>query len=324
MSARGSATSPASGVGVSVAWSAHLQRRERRTRLLHGAVAVLAVLGGLGTLAGWIVPDSDPPNRAAAGSVSAAQLVGAFSMDFVTRYLSSKSGDEKALTAYITAPAITLPNVAATVSDPWVVYTKLITNSAQMTTWTAVVSLRIDAAVNPDRERAYFRTSVSVFNGAPRALSLPQRVEAPHIGVDATLAYPVTADPGTDLHVLATGFLSAYLTGREDLSRYTTADTILTAIRPSPYTAISMVTVQVDRPASDASSLHLLMTVDARTTNYSVTRLQYWVTAVNSAGRWQVRAFDDQPLINPGLSTPDPSHPSSAAPASPTQTGGSR
>ncbi|WP_280454008.1 conjugal transfer protein [Nocardia brasiliensis] len=255
--------------------------------------------------------------------MSTAQLVGAFSMDFVTKYLSSKSGDEKALTAYITASSITLPSVAATVSDPWVVYTKLITNSGQMTTWTAVVSLRIDAAVNPDRERAYFRTSVSVFNGAPRALALPQRVEAPHIGVDATLAYPVTADPGTDLHVLATGFSSAYLTGREDLSRYTTADTILTAIRPSPYTSVSMVSVQADR-GSGTSTLHLLITVDARTTNYSMTRLQYWVTAVNSAGRWQVKAFDDQPLINPGLSAPDTAHPSSPAPTSPPQSGGSR
>lgn len=290
------------GSGFDVA--SHIRRRDRRKQIANRAVSVLAVVGGLTAVWGWIAPQSAPPASRLDSTLPTAQLVGSFATDYAETYLSAKTGGAAKLAPYIDAQSVTFPSVAATVAEARVVSIKQLTSQLHLQTWTSIVSLRIDGATNPTNERSFYRIPVSVVDGAPRAMSLPQRIEAPPVGMDVQLSYPVTVDPGSDLYVLANGFFSAYLTGREDLTRYTAADSRVAAINPTPYSSITLTCVQADKPVAGAGSLHLFVTVEARTRTYASTQLQYPISAVNSGGRWQVQALDEQPLITPNLSAP--------------------
>ncbi|MCX5046259.1 conjugal transfer protein [Aldersonia sp. NBC_00410] len=287
------------------------RRRNRRRAIAERVVAVLAIIGGVATILGWVRPDPAPPVTAANSSVPVAQLVGSFAADFAETFFSAKTGDDKKLQAYITQRSVTLPSVAATVSDTRVVYLKQLTSQPHLQTWTTVVSLRINGTTNPSNERSFYRIPVSVYDGAPRALALPERVDSPPIGIDVQLAYSTSIDPGTELYALANGFLAAYLTGQEDLPRYTAANSTIATIVPPPYTAVTLTGVQADKPASDNEVVHLFVTAEVRTRTYSTTQLQYPITAVRASGRWQVQALDEQPLITPKLTAP----PSARSPA---------
>src|SRR5262245_58668242 len=72
--------------------------RRRRDNIVFGALSALAVIGGVATILGWMLPEkSCPTTDSTATVVGHAQLAGAFAVDFVTTYLTTVDGQKDRL-----------------------------------------------------------------------------------------------------------------------------------------------------------------------------------------------------------------------------------
>lgn len=275
-----------------------------RDQLVGRAITILGVLGGVFALIStlvWMWPSNtaeDPtPGNA---SVPASSLVTGFARDYLTTYLSAKAGDEKKLARYVTAKDLQLPPVGATFDDSDVAFAKQVSVTADgVAVWTVTVSGLVNGATSPAAQRTFYRVPVSVYNGAPRAAGLPMQVAAPGLGVDLRLGYRNQVSLDSPLAQTALGFVTAYLTGGGDFTRYVTADCPDTAIQPAPYTKVDAVAVManVGGDGGSATAAQVYVKVAARTKNFTLTQLAYPLSMRTIEGRWQVSAINATPLL---------------------------
>ncbi|MEV5838200.1 conjugal transfer protein [Nocardia sp. NPDC052112] len=289
--------------------------RRRRDNVIVGVLAVLAVLGGGHAVLDWFASDPPPPSDSATpATVGRAQLAGSFAEQFIMTYLGSVAGQQDRLGEYVGASSqqITLPTTARQVSEPSVVYVSRIGSFDSLEVWSVTVSVRVGksapgatsttgaTANNTGSDaRQFYRVGVSVLNGRLRALSLPALVEPPSRGADLAQAYssPCTAD--TPLSQVASGFLTAYLTGTGDVGRYVTLDAGITALRPAPYTTVETVAVISDDNSCGTarSAAQVLATVNPKGDGGAAATLAYPLTMVRNGGQWQVQSVDSVPAL---------------------------
>lgn len=275
-----------------------------RDQLVSRSITALGILGGVFALIStlvWMWPSGetkDPtPGNA---SVPAASLVTGFARDYVTAYLSAKAGDEKKLARYVTAQDLQLPPVGATFDDSDVAFAKQVSvTSDGVAVWTVTVSGLVNGATAAAPQRTFYRVPVSVYNGAPRAAGLPMQVAAPGVGVDLRLGYRNQVSLDSPLAQTALGFVTTYLTGGGDFTRYVTADCAETPIQPAPYTKVDAVSVtaNVGGDGASATAAQVYVKVAARTKNFTLTQLAYPLTMRTVEGRWQVSAINATPLL---------------------------
>lgn len=277
--------------------------RRRRDNVLFGVLAVLAVLGGLNAVFGFLFSSEPaPPSDAATTSiVSHAQLAGSFAEDFVVAYLGAGSGSQELVAKYVTAGQITLPPTGQRVSEPMVVFVQPVVSTGGLEVWTVTVSVRPSDRSGPaSAQRQFYRVSVSVTDGRLRALSLPAAVEAPGRGVDLSLKYAASCSTDTPVAPVASGFVSAFLAGSGDLNRYTSTDAGITALTPAPYSSVDTVLIQSDESSCgvNGSTVHLLATVVPHTASGTTASLAYPLTLIRSGGQWQVQTMDSVPSLS--------------------------
>jgi hypothetical protein len=275
-----------------------------RDQLVHRAVTALGIIGGVFALIStlvWMWPsggneDATPGNA----SVPAASLVTGFARDYVTAYLSAKAGDEAKLAAYVTANDLHLPPVAATFTDTDVAFAKQVSATPDgVAVWTVTVSGMVNGDTAAAARRTYYRVPISVYSGAPRAAGLPMQVAAPPVGVDLRLGYRNTVSLESPLAQTAVGFVTAYLTGGADFTRYVTADSRETPILPAPYMRVEVMSVgaNVGSDGNSATQAEVYVKVTARTKNYTRTSLAYPLSMRTVEGRWQVVSINATPLL---------------------------
>ncbi|WP_329412032.1 conjugal transfer protein [Nocardia vinacea] len=306
--------------------------RRRRDNVIVAVLAVLAILGGGHAVLDWFASDPPPPSdNATPATVGRAQLAGSFAEHFVVTYLSSVAGQQDRIGEYVGASAqqITLPTTARQVSEPVVVYVARAGSFDALEVWSVTVSVRIGkttgtagttgTVATTAEARQYYRVGVSVLNGRLRALSLPALVEPPGRGADLAQAYssPCTAD--TPLAQVASGFLTAYLTGTGDVGRYITLDAGITALRPAPYTTVETVAVTSDDNSCGTarSAAQVLATVNPKGDGGVAPTLAYPLTMVRDNGQWQVQSVDAVPaMTNPPAVIAEQDSRGSSAPTS--------
>ncbi|MGY4098662.1 conjugal transfer protein [Nocardia sp. R16R-3T] len=308
--------------------------RRRRDNVIVGVLAVLAVLGGGHAILDWFSSDPPPPSDSATpATVGRAQLASSFAEQFIMTYLGSVAGQQDRLGEYVGASAqqVTLPTTARQVSEPTVVYVARIGSFDSLEVWSVTVSVRVGksapaaggstgATAGADT-RQFYRVGISVLNGRLRALSLPALVEPPSRGADLAQAYssPCTAD--TPLAQVASGFLTAYLTGTGDVGRYVTLDAGIAALRPAPYTTVETAAVVSDDNScgTTRSAAQVLTTVNPKGDGGTAATLAYPLTMVRNGGQWQVQSVDSVPaLTNPPAVVAEQNSRESSAPASAT------
>lgn len=297
--------------------------RRRRDNVIVAVLAVLAVLGGGHAILDFFAADPQPPSDSATpGTIGRAQLAGSFAQQFVVTYLGSVAGQQDRIGEFVGASAqqVTLPSTARQVSDPAVVYVARVGSFDALEVWSVTVSVRVGKTAAPAgttsagttstvgtagttaEARQFYRVGISVLNGRLRALSLPALVEPPSRGADLAQAYsaPCTAD--TPLTQVASGFLTAYLTGTGDVGRYVTLDAGIAALRPAPFTTVETVAVTSDDSSCGTSRTHaqVLVTVNPKGDGGAVATLAYPLTMVRDGGQWQVQSVDPVPaMTNP-------------------------
>jgi hypothetical protein len=281
--------------------------RRRRDNIMFGVLATLAVIGGGATILGWIFPEkSTPAADSTAAVVGHAQLAGAFAQDFVTTYLTTVEGQKDRLAKFInSSTSLHLSRSPRDVSDPAVVYLRRTVATERLEVWAVTVSVRLNGSAQDAADgtggRQYYAVAVSLADGGLRALAAPALVDAPATGPDLTTAYtgPCTAE--TPLATAVSGFLSAYLTGSGDISRYTTANAGIAALQPAPFTALESVAVVSDDSGCGAtqSMARALATVTPRDRAGAVATLAYPLTMSRVGGQqWQVQSMDVVPALS--------------------------
>ncbi len=282
--------------------------RRRRDNIVVAVLAVLAVLGGGHTVLSWFSdPPKGPSDETTTTLIGHSQLASSFAEDFVVTYLGATAGQQDRIGEYVDpGQQLRLPATAHPVSDPVVVHVARTETTPSVEIWTVTVSVHPGRAGGPATgtdARQYYQVAVSVTpDGKRRALSLPAAVEPPARGPDITLAYGTPCSADTPLADVATGFLTAYLTGTGDVARYIGVGAGITALKPAPSTSLDNVSVTSDDAGcgSSATAAKVLATVTPKGTGGASASLAYPLAMVRSAGQWQVQSIDRVPaLTNP-------------------------
>jgi hypothetical protein len=302
--------------------------RRRRDNIVFGVLATLALIGGGTTILGWILPGKPSPTTDyTAAVVGHAQLAGAFAQDFVTTYLTTAEGQKDRLGKFIDSSVpLQLSKSPREVSDQTVVHVRRTVATERLEVWAVTVSVRptgsANDAVRGTGGRQYYSVAVSLADGGLRALAPPALVDAPPTGPGLTTVYagPCTAE--TPLVTAVSGFLSAYLVGTGDISRYTTADAGVVALQPAPFLGLDSVAVVSDDSGcgTDRSTVRVLATVTPRDRTGVLANLAYPLTLARTDGQqWQVRSLDVVPALSDPVRVAD-GNPTEMEVVSPTST----
>jgi Conjugative transposon protein TcpC len=285
--------------------------RRRRDNIVFGVLAALAVIGGGATILGWILPEKTTPAADSTVTVVGhAQLAGAFAQDFVTTYLTTAEGQKDRLREFInSSTSLQLSPSRRDVSDPAVVYLRRTVATERLEVWAVTVSVRLNGSAQDTGSgtgsRQYYGVAVSLADGGLRALAAPALVGAPPTGPDLTTAYTGPCPVETPLATAVSGFLSAYLAGSGDISRYTTANTGIAALQPAPFTELESVAVISDdtRCGTERSTVRVLATVTPRDRAGPSATLAYPLTMARADGQqWQVQSMDVVPALTDPVS----------------------
>ncbi|MDN5798170.1 MAG: conjugal transfer protein [Intrasporangium sp.] len=273
--------------------------------LAAGGLAIAQASGSVAPVQ-TTVPDQSN-ERAAAGE---------FAQRLVLAWLGSTRDHPEQLAALVSsAQTASLPTVAFTTSDPAVSSIRSING-----VWAVTVAVTVTDS-RPSTARRFFQVPVVVTDQTLAALTLPSPVAGPPVAAGADLDYQVQVASTGPVASTVAQFLSAYLAGAGDVTRYVTPGDQLPAIDPAPYTAVRVTDLRcdlnVDTAATpkDGTILRLLAAADATATAKQTVSVNYALTLRSRAGRWEVAAIDP----SPALSTKSPG----AGPASgqPTPTG---
>ena len=145
------------------------------------------------------------------------------------------------------------------------------------------------------------RTDTST--GTLSVVGLPAPIAAPgNLGADTTFEYPKqVGDPAARAAVQE--FLTAYLAGSGEVSRYTAPGSTITAVTPAPYAKVLVQNLNATDEMSaktavkDGTEVQVLVTAQLDQGASSQTST-YFLTMASRAGRWEVKSIDTTPKIS--------------------------
>ncbi len=288
--------------------------RRRRDNVVVVVLAVLAILGGGRAILGFFsTPPKGPSDDSTTVLVGHAQLAGSFARDFVAAYLGATAGQHDQLSRYLgDDQQLTLPATGQLVIDPSVAYIARDLSTGSLDIWAVTVSVRL-AATNQGAaaattspsvtDRQYYRVAVSESGGLLRALSPPAVVQPPGQGADLALGYSMSCPTDSPVATVSSGFLTAFLTGTGDITRYVTPNSAIAALNPAPFTGVDTLSVKSDDSSCGRSSAsaRVQAMINPKGAAGAVPTLAYALTMIRNAGEWQVQTIDPVPLLRQPL-----------------------
>lgn len=134
------------------------------------------------------------------------------------------------------------------------------------------------------------------------ATALPAQVAGPSTARRPDLAYPAQVNPLTPLGGTVTQFMTTYLTGVGELSRYLSPSAVVAPIAQAPYKSVGVTSLSAARELPDAvpvdgTRTHVLAGVEATSADTRSWPLTYALTLTARAGRWEVTSLDEAPAL---------------------------
>ncbi|WP_244374145.1 conjugal transfer protein [Streptomyces griseorubiginosus] len=283
------------------AGGARLEAMRRRVRL--SRLAVWTVIAA-GPIALAIAVTSTPTTLAAAPAARPAVVrtaasapdPGGYAQVFIATWLRSDANDEtsaQARLAHSMAPDVELPDPATSAQSAPQSVTAV--RSAQH--GTGAWSVTVAAQYAGGRLRYYAVPVASDSTGSSFTVTAaPAVVAGPARAAVRKSPYAVSVPDG-DLSSAVGEFLTAYLTGAGEVSRYLAPGVNLTAVTPAPYTAVAVQQMSaIDEAATaeqvpaDGTTVRILASVEARDTT-GRWPLSYELTLKARSGRWEIAAL---------------------------------
>ncbi|MFC5149000.1 conjugal transfer protein [Streptomyces aureoversilis] len=296
------------------------------TRLARIGAWVLVASGplmGIAALAASSGPAQGAPKKTAAVRQASGTGPSGFATLYVTAFLEAGEGTERSLAPYFSgAVNLTVPPGTRSVTRSAVLGARETAPGYWSVTIAATVTVKDKKGTAGPAAVQYYRVGVQALGPENAggtsssgdalvgytATSLPAQVAAPEALKPGALGYGTsrgssTSDPATET---ASGFLGAYLAGSGDLSRYTSPGVRLQPVAPAPYTAVKVTHVDDDSPSAgdqkvpgDGAKRHLLVSIAATDKDGRAWPLTYALDLSSRAGRWEVAALADAPVLKP-------------------------
>lgn len=300
-----------------------------RVRMAH---AVLWVLVGAGALSGPLALVSSSGSAAAPAPAQQAANSDAgpagFAELFVATYLQAGEGTENTLKPFMA----TLPDLRET--RPGRLYaartTVIQAVEVQAGYWSVTVVAEVTtvekAGYRPLGLR-YYRVSVQTVNEqrtgtgpaddkgltgqAYVATELPALVAPPAQAPAGQVGGGTPLPEGSPAMDTVRTFLTAYLTGQGELSRYTAPDVTMWPVTPIPFNAITVDEVttaddastaeveQPDQAPADGHRLRVIAKIKGAEPVGGLTRVTYGLQLAARGGRWEVTALDAAVPVRP-------------------------
>ncbi|MFI1258941.1 conjugal transfer protein [Streptomyces netropsis] len=310
-----------------IGWQTTTAGLSGMTKLARVAAWVLVASGpltGVAALLGSSSPAQGAPKKTSVARQASGTGPAGFATLYVEAFLEAGEGTEKALAPYYAGSlALTIPPGTRSVTRSAVIGARETAPGYWSVTVAATVSVKDKKGTAGPASVQYYRVGVQALgpenaggtsssSDAPvgyTATSLPAQVAAPEALKPGALGYGTsrgssTSDPATDT---AGGFLNAYLAGNGDLSRYTSPGVHLQPVAPALYTAVKVTHVDDDSTSAgdqkvpgDGAKRHLLVTISATDKDGRAFPLSYALELRSRAGRWEVAALADAPVLKPG------------------------
>lgn len=267
------------------------------------------VCGYLGVGVGWLAlnrPSDAVAQVQAEERTSVQSLAGGYAAGFVSEWMRATSDDPGELDTYVD-----ISGVGGYLSaKPWE-YRDLEVVSSDIVDdkfVNVLLSANVKETTKDDDDneltswpRRYWQVPIATDESGPKAMGFPTPIAAPTPGAGEDLAYSEPLAVSSEGGETVQNFLMAYLTGEGDITRFTSPDTTFTAIAPAPYTRVDIIKLGSDLPADeqtgDDSRLRVRAVVAATSADERMATATYTLTMTMRAGRWEVLAIDDAPLV---------------------------
>ncbi|MEU2514713.1 conjugal transfer protein [Streptomyces syringium] len=327
--------------------TAGLSGMAQLTRIAAWALVASGPLIGIAALVGSSGPAQGAPKKTPIVRQASGTGPSGFATLYVTAFLEAGDGTEKSLSPYYSGPvALTAAPGTRSVTRSAVMGARETAPGYWSVTVAASVSVKDTKGTAGPATVQYYRVGVQALGpesagGASSAgdtpvgytaTSLPAQVAAPEALKPGALGYGTSrgssaSDPATDT---VAGFLSAYLAGSGDLSRYTSPGVRLQPVAPAPYSAVKVTHVDDDSTSAgdqkvpgDGAKRRLLASVAATDKEGRAWPLTYALELSSRAGRWEVAALADAPVLKPEskpMAAPTTAAPESDSSSTPTAT----
>jgi hypothetical protein len=253
-----------------------------------GAVAlwVLVVVAALGGVLAWLRSGSDETPAAATSderaSTEAAWAAAGFAERYVSTYLLAGAEGSHLAPFLGYSPELPPSQQPSEIAAP---ARAVHIAEAGEDYWSVTI------AIGPPGQERYWRAAVDTHGDTPVAVGLPAVVAGPPSEVDradlsVTLSQPPVDDPLTET---VTGFLSAYLCGSGDLSRYLRPGLDLTPTEPAVCGTVELVRWGISTDEGDERTVVVdAVLVSGTGDAASGQQATYAVDLVRRDGRWEV------------------------------------
>ncbi|GAA4997767.1 conjugal transfer protein [Actinopolymorpha pittospori] len=276
-----------------------------------GLMACL-VLGPVGAVAGGLaLAQSARPAPVQAATVTDRSndqaVAGEFAQRVVLTWLTTTQDQPAPVLALVKDAQISaMSQQAFTTADPTVA--RIVQTDG---TWSVTVAVTVTDARNQTARR-FFQLPVQLTNGSVTALTLPTPVSPPTVVQGSTPTYCTQIGTSSPVGQTVAQFLTAYIAGSGDVSRYLTPGVALAALTPAPYMSVRLddlrSTGDVDPAAApeDDQRMRVLAVATASVTDKQSSSVAYALTLTARAGRWEITAIDPTPAVA-AKTPPDPS-----------------
>lgn len=273
------------------------------TKVATGVLMTCLVLGPVGAVVGVLAlaQATRPVALQSAPVVDRANdraIAGEFAQRVVVTWLTTTQDAPDPLLALVKdAQVSTLSREAFAVKDPTVAGIALSDG-----TWSVTVAATV-TDVRGSTVRRFFQVPVRLAGGTVTALTLPTPVSPPQVTGASSSEYRVQVGATSAPGQAVAQFLSAYIAGSGDVSRYLTPGVSLTPLNPAPYTSVRLDDLRGAAEATatprDGQGLRVLAAATASVTDNQGASVAYALTLTARAGRWEISAIDVVPAFTP-------------------------
>lgn len=276
----------------------------------------LAALGGLHVMWNFFFGQPDDFITPARQVLNKGAVISSFAQDCISTLLRATTADAGSVAGCVTVEgqSLRLPSTPGVViSAPTVVastFEGYVGKDDSAELFSVVIGVNERAYESAPPTRALYCVPVLWSKFGPRATSLPFRVEGPGPGADLPMAYRATLGPADQAYQVVSGFISAYLTGSGEVSRYVTADSMLSGLgapyqnvldsygRPAPLVTQVVALSPPTAVPTDGQTARVLAHVTALTPQFAPVNLTYPLTLRGVGGHWSVAAIDPAPAMS--------------------------
>lgn len=274
-------------------------------RFLVYGLAVVIALGSLCGVLAFNRPAAHVQKTSEAGINAQQQQAGAFAQAYLAAWLTATSNDHAALDQYTgLAGSNFVGNAPTEYRDMTVASIKAAPGDMN----TVVVSASLKNTVKDDKGKEttswtpyWYQVVVQSKDGAMAPAALPAPIAVPTMGTAPQLGYSSRVT-NKEIQSTVADFMTAYLTGQGDVTRYVSPATTINAITPAYWTQAKIKTIQAAQEVSEktpAAGQTAEILVDMNLTRDTNTKPAQYVLGLKVRdGRWEIQSLNSAPALS--------------------------